>query len=99
MNQLALIPAGAVPTLITVVGDRAAYRFVEFFAGQIRNPNTRRAYGRAVGDFLAWLERHGVASIAAISSLHIAAYVEELGRELSAPTVKQRLAAIRALFD
>ena len=31
--------------------------------------------------------------------LHVAAYVEQLGRERSAPTVKQRLAAIRHLFD
>jgi site-specific recombinase XerC len=28
-----------------------------------------------------------------------AAYVEAMGRELSAPTVKQQLAAIRVLFD
>lgn len=29
----------------------------------------------------------------------VAAYVEELGRTMSAPTVKQSLAAIRMLFD
>ena len=69
------------------------------FAGQIRNPNTRRSYARAVGDFLTWLEAQGVASITQTASLHVAAYVEELGRTRSAPTVKQRLAAIRRLFD
>ena len=99
MNQLAIVTAPAVPTLIASAGDRASYRFAEFFAGQVRNPNTRRAYGRAVADFLAWLDRHGVASIAAVSSLHVAAYIEELTREVSAPTAKQRLAAIRSLFD
>ena len=31
--------------------------------------------------------------------MHVAAYIEQLGRERSAPTVKQRLAAIRHLFD
>jgi integrase/recombinase XerD len=31
--------------------------------------------------------------------LHVAAYIEQLGRERSAPTVKQHLAAIRMLFD
>ena len=41
----------------------------------------------------------GVASIADVKPLHVAAYVEQLGRERSAPTVKQRLAAIRHLFD
>jgi len=99
MNQLVVIFAERTPALIATAGDRAAYRFLEFFTAQIRNPNTHRAYVRAVGDFLAWLEAHGVASIADAASLHVAAYVEELGRTQSAPTVKQRLAAIRRLFD
>jgi integrase/recombinase XerC len=34
-----------------------------------------------------------------VTPLHVAAYIEQLGRERSAPTVKQRLAAIRHLFD
>ena len=49
-------------------------------------------------EFLVWCERSGVASIADVMTLHVAAYVEQLGRERSAPTVKQRLAAIRHLF-
>jgi len=49
-------------------------RFLEFFTAQIRNPHTRRAYVRAVGTFCAWLETHGVPSIAAVGSIHIAAY-------------------------
>ena len=99
MNQLVVIFAERTPALIAAAGDRAAYRFLEFFTAQIRNPNTHRAYVRAVGYFLAWLEAHGVASITDAASLHVAAYVEELGRTQSAPTVKQRLAAIRRLFD
>lgn len=31
--------------------------------------------------------------------MHVVAWIEELGCEASAPTVKQRLAAIRHLFD
>ncbi len=31
------------PSLVTNSGERARVRFVEFFAGQIRNPHTRRA--------------------------------------------------------
>jgi site-specific recombinase XerC len=31
--------------------------------------------------------------------MHVAAYVEQLGRTHSKPTVKQHLAAIRMLFD
>jgi site-specific recombinase XerD len=100
VTQLVTIAADRVPDLVTAAGDRAAYRFVEFFTAQIRNPNTRRAYVRAVGAFLTWLEVQGVESIAEASSLHVAAYVEQLTRgEQSAPTVKQQLAAIRRLFD
>jgi integrase/recombinase XerC len=34
-----------------------------------------------------------------VKPLHVAAYIEQLGRDRSAPTVKQHLAAIRHLFD
>ena len=37
----------AVPALVAVAGDRASMRFLEFFAANIRNPHTRRAYYRA----------------------------------------------------
>lgn len=63
------------------------------------NPHTRRAYGRAIGEFLTWCEQKGIASIIDIEPLHIGAYVETLTRSHSASTVKQRLAAIRMLFD
>ena len=73
-------------------------RFLEFFAANIRNPHTRRAYGRAVADFLAWCDNR-VPSIEAVQSLHVAAWIEMQQKELSAPMVKQRLAALRHLFD
>ncbi|WP_454819363.1 tyrosine-type recombinase/integrase [Labrys neptuniae] len=97
-----MIPAPsslAVPAIVAVTGERASCRFLEFFTVHIRNPHTRRAYAGAVGDFCEWLERQGLPSIAAVTSLHVATYVELLGREVSAPTVKQHLAAIRSLFD
>lgn len=74
-----------VPRVITNLGDEAVKRFVEFFAAHIRNPNTRTA----------WCPL----PLAVIEPIHVAAYVELLGQELSAPTVKQHLAAIRMLFD
>ncbi|MCG5249083.1 site-specific integrase [Methylorubrum extorquens] len=95
MNQLTVLNNLTSPALVAAAGDRAAYRFLEFFTAQLRNSNTRRAYAKAVCDFCAWLERHSLPSITAVSSIHIAAYVEELGRSHSAPTVKQRLAAIQ----
>lgn len=99
MNQLASVLADRTPALVTAAGERAQTRFFEFFVFNIRNPNTRRAYARAIGDFLAWCSAQGVASIADVQPLLVGAYVELLTRELSAPTAKQRLAAIRMLFD
>ena len=101
MNLLAPVsaPASRVSALIESAGDRAQTRFFEFFAAQIRNKHTRRAYAQATREFLAWCESAGVASIADVKPLHVAAYIEHLGRKRSAPTVKQRLAAIRHLFD
>src|SRR3954470_16662064 len=94
MSQLVTLGAPNAPPLISAAGERAAYRFLEFFTAQIRNPHTRRAYVRAVGDFCAWLEAHRVPSIAAVGSIHVAAYVENLGHRHSAPTVKQHLAGL-----
>lgn len=88
-----------IPALITSAGDQAARRFLEFFAATIRNPHTRRAYGRAVGDFLAWCADRGVSSIAAVQPLHVAAWIELQTRTHAAPTAKLRLAAVRHLFD
>ena len=100
MNQLAVISGPtALPALIVAAGDRASRRFLEFFAANIRNPHTRRAYGRAVAEFLAWCDDNQVRSIEAVQPLHVAAWVEMQTRERAAPTVKQRLAALRHLFD
>jgi len=100
MNQLApLIGSSALPAIVTAAGEGAQLRFLEFFAASIRNPHTRRAYASAVGEFLAWCEERGVASIAAVQPLHVAAYIEALSRSRAAPTAKLRLAAIRRLFD
>ena len=40
MNQIAAITATRAPALIAAAGDRASYRYIEFFTAQIRNPNT-----------------------------------------------------------
>lgn len=101
MNQLVALPSPAfvLPTLVAAAGDRAQLRFVEFFAVTIRNPHTRRAYVRAAGEFLSWCETRGGASIVNVAPLHVAAWVEAQGRQVSAPTVKQQLAGVRHLFD
>jgi site-specific recombinase XerD len=78
---------------------RAAERTLEFFTAQIRNPNTRKAYARAAGDFAAWCEEHQIMELHQVRPVHIAAYVEGLQKRIAAPSVKLHLAAIRMLFD
>src|SRR5919108_4406957 len=63
-------------------------RFLEFFAANIRNPRTRRAYARAVEEFLAWCAAAGVPSIAAVQPVHVATSIEASTHELAAPSVK-----------
>src|ERR1700759_4588860 len=99
MNQLVPISSSTLPALIAAAGERTSMRFLEFFAANIRNPHTRRAYARAAEEFLAWCASTGVPSIDAVQPVHAAAWVEAGTRELAAPSVKQQLAAIRHLFD
>jgi hypothetical protein len=87
-----------VPALIADLGDEAAWRYVEFFTANIRNPHTRRAYARACARFFAWCEQRGLTP-AAIRPHDVATYIEQLQDVVSAPSVKQQLAAIRMLFD
>jgi site-specific recombinase XerD len=98
-NQGELVVAGGIlPATIREAGRKAQRRFVEFFAAQIRNRNTRDAYYRAVTDFFAWCEDRKFRLIE-IEPVVVAAYVEYLGEIYGKPTVKQHLAAIRMLFD
>jgi len=84
--------------LIRDAGPKACRRFLEFFTAQIRNPNTRDAYARALIDFLAWSHDRRL-TLTDIGPIHVAAYVEYLSTIYSPPTVKQHLAAIRMCFD
>jgi site-specific recombinase XerD len=89
----------AVPAAIMDAGEHAARRFLEFFAANIRNKNTRLAYYRAVCHFFRWVEHHRIGELADIEPLHVAAYIETLQATAAKPTVKQHLAAVRMLFD
>jgi hypothetical protein len=65
-------PLTLCPALVAAAGDNASVRFLEFFASNIRNAHTRRAYRRAAEDFLDWCFAKGVVSIADVKPLHIA---------------------------
>jgi site-specific recombinase XerD len=91
--------ANVVPAIIANLGDQAAWRYVEFFTANIRNPHTRRAYARACSQFFAWCDQRGL-TLTAIRPHDVATYIEQLQAvEASAPLVKQQLAAVRMLFD
>ena len=88
------------PSLIVRAGGQAEKRFLEFFAAQIRNRNTREAYLRAVRDFLDWAETEArIENLLDIEPLHVAAWVEIKTQTYEAQSVKQQLAALRHLFD
>jgi len=91
--------AEALPSLILDSGDNAWRRYIEFFTAHIRNKNTRAAYAYAVSRFCRWCEVRDVRVLLDVSPFVVAAYIEELTTDYSAPTVKQSLAAIRMLFD
>src|SRR5690349_211892 len=87
-----------VPAVVAASGPEVATRFLEFFLVAVRNPNTRRAYAAAVRAFCAWLERHDAPDLRAVEPVHVAAYVEQLGRTHTKPSVALHLAAIKRLF-
>jgi len=96
-RELATV-AARLPALF-VAKPKAAERFWEFFTANIRNKNTRRAYYKAACRFSDWCAGHGLPDLALVKPIHVAAFIEELLGELSKPTVKQHLAALRMLFD
>lgn len=88
-----------VPRLVADAGDKAARRFLEFFAATIHNDNTRAAYFRDCRRFFAWCDDRRIGALADIEPMHVAAYIKAMGADFEKPTVKQHLAAIRMLFD
>lgn len=93
-----LITSLPAPRWITRAGPQAEQRYFEFFAASIRNAGTREAYARAVQRLGDWCETHGIELIA-LSPIVVATHIEQLQRELAAPTVKLHLAAIRMFCD
>jgi site-specific recombinase XerD len=98
-GALAELPDGRlVPALIAIAGDQAAWRYIDFFTANIRNPNTRRAYTRACARFFAWCDERRL-SLQTIRPYDVSLYIEIRQQTHSAPDVKQQLAAVRMLFD
>lgn len=101
MTALSILPLPNAPTLPTVIakaGEKTGRRFLEFFAANIRNVNTRQAYAQACSSFLEAMDSVGL-TLQLIEPLHVAAYVEQLTQQRAPSTVKQHVAAIRQMFD
>jgi site-specific recombinase XerD len=101
--RLEILPAVSssefpVPAMIAAAGDKASERFLELFAATIRNKNTRAAYVTAVAQFCGWCQENGL-QLSTIRPLHVSAYMEMKSQSLTAPSVKQHLAALRGLFN
>ena len=94
----ATIDTHLVPALIADAGEPVAWRYIEFFTANIRNPHTRRAYARAYHQFFVWCEDRGL-TLTTIRPFDVATYIETLQQTHSPPGVKQQLAAVRMLFD
>src|SRR5260370_40213183 len=77
----------------------ARTRMRDFLSSHIRNPNTRRAYREAVRQFSGFCAEYSIVDLAQVEPVHVAAFVEAQLRVHSKPTGKQRLAAVRILFD
>ena len=95
-RELSVLFPGQIPALFRNAGERATVRFIEFFTADIRNWNTRQAYARAVFRFADWCDQRKL-RLEQLNPPLVAAYIEQLMTEMSAPSVKQHLAAIRAL--
>jgi hypothetical protein len=96
MNFDLTTAASGVPALFSP-DPSTARRTLEFFTADIRNANTRRAYARAGADFAGWCSERGLTDLSDVEPVHVATYVEQL--KLAPPSIKQRLAALRRLFD
>jgi integrase/recombinase XerD len=99
MTALAItLGSSSLPSIFTACPE-ARTRMRDFFSSHIRNPHTRRAYREAVRQFSAFCTEHGIVDLAQVQPIHVAVFVEAQLKLHSKPTVKQRLAALRMLFD
>lgn len=86
----------ALPPTIAEAGEDAARVTFEFFTARIPNPNTRRAYGRAVLTFCDWCERERVA-LRELTAPTVSGYLN--GLPTSAASVKLTASALRHWLD
>ena len=72
-----------VPDQIANSGPAGRRVWPDFFAAQIRNPNTRQAYARAAHRQFDWLAEYGINDVVDIEPVHIAVWLEGLATVFS----------------
>ena len=65
----------AAPAIVREAGPNAEYAYADFFKAKISNPNTRKAYKRAVDRFLGWCRVRGL-QLRQVTSFLVGDYVE-----------------------
>jgi integrase/recombinase XerD len=84
------------PELVAAAGPEVTEAYIDFFTATIRNRNTRQAYARACWQFFDWCRAHGL-ELTTVRPFHVSAWIEDFPG--SKPTIKQKLAAVRMLYD
>ena len=90
------VTARNAPAIVKAAGRSAEFAWEEFFQAEIANAHTRKNYLHAVRKFLAWVEGRGL-ELPRITPGDVGAYIQAL--ELSVPTKKLHLAALRRFFN
>lgn len=100
-RQLTELGVEALPALVQRAGPNGWRAFLNFFAASIENDNTRKAYLKAVCEFLEECDGSGIEQLEDIEPFIVGAYVQHLQkkRKFAKPTVKLKLAALRKFFD
>ena len=76
-GALVRVAEAPLPPVLARAGPRARFAAEEFFAAQLRNPHTRRAYRRWIGRFIAACDAAGV-ELAAVTPGFAGRWIDEL---------------------
>jgi site-specific recombinase XerD len=101
-DQSAIAPRGEpvtarnAPAIVKAAGRSAEFAWEEFFQAELANAHTRKNYLHAVQKFLGWVEGRGL-ELPRITPGDVGEYLQAV--ELSVPTKKLHLAALRRFFD
>lgn len=95
-HQIARFDEGKFPAPVVRAGEASMFAYEEFFQGEIRNENTRRAYTRHVHRFLEWCEMRDL-ELAQVRPGDVSAYMDDL--RVSVPSKHQVRAGLNHFFD